>query len=266
MSTAYQDTSLCFTDFLHILRRSTDRLNDHIVQEEVFSVERLELYASYLAREFTLGETTGVRYLLAGLKKNGRQLLSAYLQLTQVFRAKEAVSPAAEWFVDNFHIVEDQIREIKQDLPKNYYDELPKLSSGELKGYPRVYGIALAVIAHTDSRLDVETLTRFIRSYQQSAPLTIGELWATTITLRIALVERLTPLALGIVSGRKKRAEADTFADKLLQLAVAPDSSSQDVVRRFIAGLGDPKRFDRSFIVQLTQTTARSRSRCLARL
>ncbi len=254
MNTACDERKLHYADFLQLLERSTDLLNDDSVREEVFSVERLESYAAHLARQFAVSATPKrARYILPKLKKNGRQLLKSYLQLSEAIRDKEAISPAAEWFVDNFHIVEDQIREIKQDLPKNFYDELPKLSMGELEGYPRVYGIALAIIAHTDSRLDVDALRRFIRSFQQVSPLTIGELWATAITLRIALVDHLTPLTLKIVGAREQRADADAFADRLLHLAVLPDTSSDTIVKMFIARVGEPKTFNRAFIVQLTQ-------------
>ena len=62
--------------------------------------------------------------------------------------------------------------------PRGFYRELPKLAEGPLAGYPRVYGIAWAFVAHTDSRFDPETLRRFVRAYQRVQPLTIGELWA----------------------------------------------------------------------------------------
>lgn len=243
-----------YADFLSILRRSTDLLNEDPVREEIFSVERLEQYAAHLAAELGIRSVgKKKRSLLPSLRKCGDELLQAYLTLASAIRGKQAVSPAAEWFVDNFHIVEDQLREIKQDLPANYYDELPKLADGELQGYPRVYALALAIIAHTDSRLDPEMLRRFLKSYQQVAPLHIGELWAVAITLRIALVEHLKPLALLIVHARKKREEADALADRLLALAARPETQSHDLIQLLSEELGQPAKFERSFIVQLTQ-------------
>src|SRR5207302_3809640 len=170
------------------------------IREELFSVERLEQFASELAAEHRIAyKPAQRRRLLPRLEENRRKLIAVYRALADPTREGRAVSPAAEWLVDNFHIVEEQLREIRHDLPKSYYKELPKLESGELAGYPRVYAIALALIAHTDSRLDADTLARFIRSYQQVTPLTIGELWAIAITLRVALVENLTRLATRIV-------------------------------------------------------------------
>ena len=77
------------------------------------------------------------------------------------------VTPAAEWLLDNYHLVEDQIREIREDLPAGYYRQLPKLSGGPFVGYPRVFGIAWAYVAHTDSHFDPETLRRYLVAYQQ---------------------------------------------------------------------------------------------------
>jgi cyclic beta-1,2-glucan synthetase len=243
-----------YADFLRVLRRETDLLNEDPTREEIFSVERLEQYAAYLARELKVSsDPKRGRSLLPEVKESGRKLLGAYLSLADAIRSKQSVSPAAEWFVDNFNIIEDQLRGIKQDLPADYYYELPKLGSGDLKGYPRVYAMGLAFIAHTDSRLDAETLRRFIHAYQHVTPLQIGELWAIAITLRIALVEQLTPLAQRIVKSREKRQEADALADRLLALAILPETRSKDLIALLTRELGSSDQFDRAQIVQLTQ-------------
>ena len=55
-----------------------------------------------------------------------------------------------------------------------------------------------------------------MRAYQTVEPLTIGELWAVAITLRIVLVENLRRVAQRIVASRAARQEADAVADRLL--------------------------------------------------
>ena len=105
--------------------------------------------------------------------------------------------------MDNFYIVEEQLREIRDDLPKGYYRRLPKLADGHLAGYPRIFGVAWAFVAHTDSRFEPELLQRFVNAYQRVQPLTIGELWALAITLRVVLVENLRKLADIIVRSRQ---------------------------------------------------------------
>src|SRR6185503_18523940 len=121
---------------------------------------------------------------------------------------------------------------IRDDLPKGYYRELPKLASGHLEGYPRVLGLAWAYIAHTDSRFDPESLRRLVAAYQRVEPLTLGELWAIAISLRILLVENLRRLSEQIIQSRDARQRADDLADSLLGLGKESPATAADALRR----------------------------------
>jgi cyclic beta-1,2-glucan synthetase len=190
---------------------------DEPIRAELFSLERLEEHAESLAAAQTITEEASRgRPLIPRVIDNGRVLLESYRLIARAIRDEHAITPAAEWLVDNFHIVDEQLREIKDDLPAGYYRMLPKLASGHLQGYPRVFGVAWAFVAHTDSRFDPEALRRFVAAYQRVQPLTIGELWAVAITLRVVLVENLRRMADRIVSSRVARQEADALADSLL--------------------------------------------------
>ena len=196
-----------------------------LIRSELFSAERLELHAASLAAEQAVkpGPVAG-RPLAARLRENSRILLDAYRGIAIAMREGRAISPAADWLVDNYHVVEAQIQQIRRDLPPGYYRQLPKLADGSLAGYPRVFGVAWAFVAHTDSRFDAQLLCRFVRAYQRVQPLTIGELWALAITLRIVLVENLRRAAGRIADGRVARQQADTLADRLLGVGVlAPE-------------------------------------------
>ena len=187
------------------------------IRAELFSVERLEQHGESLAAAQRITPRHGIGQPLARrLRDNGKVLLEAYRAIAKATREGDPITPAAEWLVDNFHVVEAQIREINDDLPPAFYRQLPKLAEGPLEGFPRVFGLAWAFVAHTDSRFDAEMLCRFVHAYQRIEPLTIGELWAIAITLRIVLVENLRRLAERIVSRRAARLEADNLADRLL--------------------------------------------------
>lgn len=187
------------------------------VREELFSVERLEEHARSLAVAQTVTAKPDKGHPLAArLADNEAVLLSAHRLVAKAIGSGQPITPAAEWLIDNFHIVEKQIRQVRSDLPSGYYRQLPKLVDGPFAGCPRVFGVAWAFVAHTDSRFDIEVLQRFVRAYQDVQPLTIGELWAVAITLRIVLIENLRRLAEGIVLGRTARDEADRAADRLL--------------------------------------------------
>ena len=187
------------------------------IREELFGVERLEEHARSLAiaQPVTPGSPRG--HPLAGrLADNAAALLDAHRKISKAIDQGRPITPAAEWLIDNYHLVEKQVREIRADLPPGFYRQLPKLADGPFVGYPRVFGIAWAFVAHADSRFDVETLCRYVRAYQEIQPLTIGELWAVSITLRIVLIENLRRLAGRIVDSYSARQDADSLADRLL--------------------------------------------------
>jgi len=191
--------------------------SDEPIREELFSAERLEQHARTLAiaQKVTPTLTRG-HPLAVRLADNATVLLDAYRSVAASIDERRAITPAAEWLVDNYYLVERQIREIRAALPPGYYRELPKLANGPFAGYPRVFGLAWAFVAHTDSHFDTEMLCRFVSAYQEVQPLTIGELWAVAITLRIVLVENLRRLAQRITQSGAARQQADRLADRLL--------------------------------------------------
>ena len=217
------------------------------IRAELFSIERLEQHAASLAaaQRVSPGFEKG-RTLTERLADNAKVLAGAYRAIVQATRAHQSIPPAAEWLLDNYHVVDEQIREIKDDLPPGYYRKLPKLIDGPLQGYPRVFGIAWAVVAHTDSALDIRKLTRFVEAYQRTQPLTIGELWAIAITLRLTLVENLRRVAEAIAARLSAGLEADAIADRLLG---ADSSASIPAQRKSL----DEIAWSPAFAVQLAQ-------------
>lgn len=187
------------------------------IREELFSVERMAEHARSLAAVQSLKPHRPLGHpLLDRLAGNEASLIESYRSICTAVDDKAAITPAAQWLIDNFHLVERQIREIRLDLPPRYYRQLPKLADGPFAGYPRVFELIWAFVAHTDSRFDVDAWCNFIDAYQSEQPLTIGELWASAITLRIILVENLRRIAERIVYSRDERRKADEIADRLL--------------------------------------------------
>ena len=219
------------------------------IREELFSVERLEAHARSLAAAQVVSTNRSKSPGLASrLADNGAALLVAYQSISKAVDAGHAITPAAEWLIDNYHLVEKQFREVRSDLPSGYYRQLPKLADGPFAGYPRVLGIGWAFVAHTDSRFDQEMLRRFILAYQDVQPLTIGELWALSITLRIVLVENLRRLADKVVQSRADRKAANDFADRLL----GTGSIVAEPLAHVLAGWQD-KPVINAFAVQVLQ-------------
>jgi cyclic beta-1,2-glucan synthetase len=187
------------------------------IREELFGVERLQEHARSLAwaQASDSVPSRGVS-LGARLSDNEARLRQTYRATLLALQAAMPITPAAEWLVDNFHLVERHIRDVRANLPPAFYRLLPKLVAGPFVGCPRVFGIAWAYVAHTDSRFDAEALTCFMRAYQDVQPLTIGELWAVATTLRIVLIENLRRFSVRIEVSQAERQAADALADRLL--------------------------------------------------
>ena len=219
------------------------------ISAEIFSVERLEQHAESLAKaqEVSPTQTAGVS-LRGRLRSNALGLDAAFHTLVAGIRKGNAITPAAEWLVDNYYIVDEHIRAVRRDLPSGFYKQLPKLSHGPLRGYPRVYGLAWAIVAHSDSRFELDSLYRFCRAYQRIQPLTIGELWAVAITLRVVLIENLSRLAAGIVYRVALREKADALADQWLL-----DDAAHSVPNAADMRVAEAHRLPNAFAAQLFQ-------------
>ncbi len=189
----------------------------HAIRADLFGPERLEHHAVSLATEHQVTIVPGSdRRMSRRLRENAAALLQAHQSSAASLKAGHAITPAAEWLLDNFHTVDAQLRQIKADLPPDYYHQLPKLLSGPFAGYPRVLELAWAYVAHTDSLFSVAILTRFVQAYQTVQPLKIGELWAIAITLRIVMIENMRRLSTQIVTAQGLRLEADQAVDRVL--------------------------------------------------
>ncbi|GAA0306908.1 glucoamylase family protein [Rhodovulum strictum] len=187
-----------------------------VIRADLFGAERLEHHAISLARaQPVTRRRMRVTPLAARVGDNADVLLAAYRACGQAVQARQTITPAAEWLLDNFHLIEQQLQQIRDDLPPGYYRQLPKLAEGPFAGYPRVLGIAWAYVAHTDSLLNAPVLARFVRAYQTVEPLTIGELWAVAITLRIVLIENARRLSDEIMAAHAERDAADRLVDGL---------------------------------------------------
>jgi len=204
------------------------------LREELFGIERLEQHARSLAAAQRVSDSPPRVAFAAqpAALATPPTLLLAYRAGAAEVAAGRRVVPAAEWLLDNYHVVEAQVREIRTDLPPGYYHQLPKLADGPLAGYPRVFGLAWAFVAHTDSHFDPAILRRFIAAYQEVQPLDISELWAVAITLRIVLIENLRRLADQITAGRAARADAQRLADRLLEPGGAYAALDRDIATR----------------------------------
>jgi len=168
----------------------TDRSTS--THDPVSSTDPLEALATRLAASAVVSRLPSpAPSPLARLQTQESLLHDAYEHFARVSEAQGLLSYEAEWLLDNFYVVQQTVRQIRESMPKGYYRRLPKLESSHLAGYPRVLALALAIIECDQGRLDMERVVRFVRAYQRVTPLTMGELWALPTMLRLGVLELL---------------------------------------------------------------------------
>jgi cyclic beta-1,2-glucan synthetase len=181
---------------------------------ELLGSDHLGELARDLAARWPVGENPGGQPLLHRLRDNERVLRRARDAAAEAAASREPITPDAEWLLDNFYIIEEVLREVRTDLPRGYYDELPVAAAGPWAGLPRVYALAVALVTHTDSHLEDAQVLRFVRAFQEVAPLTTGEVWAVPTVLRLALLENLRRLAAQMLLTRAERERATGWVER----------------------------------------------------
>ena len=204
---------------------------------ELYNADQMEQHGESLATSHTAATRRVADRLLPRLAESEGILTRTAKQLTDAIAADRRITPAGDWLLDNFYIIQEQIRTARRHLPRRYSWELPQLKNG----FPRVYDIAAEAIAHADGRVTMDSLKAFVSAYQRVTPLTLGELWAIPIMLRLALIENLRRVAARIAADRDDRNLADGWADRIVEI-VEKDSKNLILVVADMARSNPPMR------------------------
>ncbi len=236
--------------WFRLKRNATDEgFFERTMPRELFTADQIERYGITLALSHHLTEKPAKDVLLKRLSQSEEILIKSYKILAKESTSEDSFSPGREWLLDNFYTIQEQINAIRRHLPKGYGRTLPQLA-GDLRGYPRIYDIALQIIAHSDGRCDLEDLNRFITAYQGITKLTLGELWAIPITLGVALLENLSNSSKQIVADRSDRIKASLWADQMIEVSV---SNPKKLVIIIANMAGSESRMSSTFIAELTR-------------
>src|SRR5450432_1793363 len=192
-----QQLPLRFHKWMAGLARPRAGANEAPLRAGMFSVQQLARHAKLLAASQTVVTTRGSNWLLSRLGQN-EDILRTFNRATLAVDPSHRITPAAEWLLDNFYLIEEQIQMAKRHLPRQYSRELPRLANGPSSGVLRVYDVVLELISHVDAQIDVASLNAFVAAYQKVSPLKLGELWAIPIMLRLGLIENLQRVTCGL--------------------------------------------------------------------
>ena len=220
------------------------------LRSEIFTEEQSEQHAKALAAKHTLITGQPSEQLLKRLAENESILLEVHSNITETLKQNKRIAPAAEWLLDNFYLIEEQIYTAKRHLPKGYSKGLPQLAKGVSAGLPRIYDIAVEIISHSDGHVNLKSLSGFVNAYQTINYLKLGELWAIPIMLRLALLENIRRLAIQISIDISNKSLAESWGEQLIDVA-ENDPKSLVLVIADMARSKPP--MEGSFIAELTR-------------
>jgi cellobiose phosphorylase len=160
------------------------------------------------------------RRLIKSLDASYKKILKGYDYIDKEVKNSREVLQAAEWLLDNLYLIQKEYADIKSNMPEKYYKNLPVMIKGVMRGYPRIYYIAVELVSHTDGMVDEETIEIFIDAYQKNTILTSGELWALPIMIRIALIQNISKITERIVFAQNERKKGDIIAERLIDSVI----------------------------------------------
>ncbi|WP_296443712.1 GH36-type glycosyl hydrolase domain-containing protein [Rhodoferax sp. UBA5149] len=186
------------------------------IRSEIFGLQRFAQHGRSLGETHRAARASShAATFFPRLQSNIHTLREAHRYIAVQSSTGYDISPAAEWLLDNFHLIEAQLKEIHEGLPRSYFRTLPMLLDEPLAGLPRVYGVAWAFVAHTDGAFDEGLLMQFLSAYQESRELNLSEMWALPTTLRVVLIENLRRLAERVATNKAAREVANLCFDRI---------------------------------------------------
>ena len=213
------------------------------IRAEIFGLQRFAQHGRSLGITHRAERSSAfARSFFPRLRSNIKTLRKSQRYIGELAQTGYDISPAAEWLLDNFHLIEAQMKEIHEGLPRSYFRALPVLLDEPLAGLPRIYGVAWAFVAHTDGAFEEDLLLHFLAAYQETRELSLSEIWALPTTLRVVQVENLRRLAERIAANKAAREVANLFFDRLDSFSIGARDPIVGIARQTRCGprLSDP--------------------------
>ncbi len=206
-------------DFYRTTISSDSYRGEEPIRAQLLSASQMETFGKSLAGRHTLSTKPAEDHLLTRLADSEKLLTEVRKLLTGSIKEKHRVTPAGEWLIDNFYLIEEHIRIAKLHFPKKYSEDLPQLLEDTSGRLTRIYDIAVQIISHSDGRINIEILGSFVKAYQTVTNLKLGELWAIPLMLRLALIENIRRIAARVAIDMIDGKLADYWAKQMIEKA-----------------------------------------------
>ena len=148
-------------------------------------------------------------------------LRRTYRLASEANAQNRALEPAAVWLLDNFYLLEGHLREAHAGIDEWRHQRWPGSIGPDNDFAPRLLTLLRELVLRCDGRVTKPLLHKFISACQQGGWLSLAELWAVPLMLRLAVFEHLRPVASGVEVRLRDTAQAAALAERLRALAQA---------------------------------------------
>ncbi|HHV95362.1 MAG TPA: glycosyl transferase [Clostridiaceae bacterium] len=218
MIATYVIISILLLLLIKMAFNSNGKKRDFEIDDAYLGLEELKAHAIGIARNHFVKNKSfrTSNWLILRMNKNFNIIQDAFKILNDDVQNGFPVPSAAEWLLDNFYVIEEEVKDIRQSLPDKHLNRLPVLKSGYLRGYPRIFAIALEIVSHSDGKIEETVIKGFIEAYQTQKTLLSKELWALALMLRIALIEKVAQICIKMLETRRQWLKAEEVTELLL--------------------------------------------------
>ena len=156
-------------------------------------------------------------YPIPVLKENYEKILETYSLLNKHIKLGIKIHSAGEWILDNFYIIEENVKEIQKVLTPKKYKSMVGIANGKYEGFARSYCLASEIVAFSDGKIDSETIDIVLKAYQNKKLLSMQEIWNMGIFLKIALIAQIADISEKIYSSQIQKYRAESIIERALE-------------------------------------------------
>ncbi len=184
----------------------------------ILTTKELEKYLEKIGATHNLvQETSKETYPIPRLQENYTIIKEVYELLNEHVKQGISIHPAGEWILDNFYIIEETVKSIKQELTLKKYKNFVGIKNGIYDGFARVYVLASEIVNYTDNKIETENLEKCLTAYQTKKTLNMDEIWNIGIFLQIAIIENIRQICETIYVSQMQKYKVETIIEKELE-------------------------------------------------
>ena len=197
--------------------------------------DEIEGYVKKMAAEHSVSrKKTIASWPVPRMEENYNYINSTYTRLNDDIIKNLEVPPAAEWILDNFYLIEEQVKQLRSEIVKKSYLNLPTLKTGKFKGQSRIFALVMELSLLTNGKMDDSNLAGHIKTYQEHNKIFERELLALPIVIKLALLENIRSICEKIRDTQVQWKRANDIVEIMLSNNKMDDENAKKL---FVSGV-----------------------------